>query len=217
NYLNNSNITDGGWTTVDTVTDSLNATISYKNFYTYSKPNEIGKEAALAEWFAAIFAKTANSSLAEGITVYFQTNGSSNRAIIMINKPIIPYASVLDDGKSVNERGAFTAEQVNFALKNGFGLPVKDSVNYGLYMGYSTKHNQSSPCTYLSYTGTGFNAYPLIFAQDKFYAFEGNNKSTPAYNLNGYFGAKEWTSISAGDSSKLVSKLSQKGIYIKKK
>ena len=217
NYLNNSNITEGGWTTVDTVTDSLGVTISYKKFYTYSKPNEVGKEAALAEWFAALFAKTANSSLAENITIYFQTNGDYKRAIIMINKPIVPYTSLLDDGKSVNERGAFTAEQVNFALKNGFGLPVKDGVNYGLYMGYSTKHKKSAPCTYLTYTGTDFNAYPLIFAEDKFYAFEGDSKNTPVYNLNGYFGAKEWTSIPAGDSSKLISKLNQKGIYIKKK
>lgn len=217
NYLNNSNITDGGWTTVDTVTDSLSATISYKNSYTYLKPNEIGKEAALAEWFATIFAKTASDSFTDGITVYFQTNGTNNRAIIMINKPIIPYTALLDDGKSVNERGAFTVEQINFALKNGFGLPVKDGVNYGLYMGYGTKHKQSSPCTYLSYTGTNFTAYPLIYPEDKFYAFEGNNKNTPAYNLNGYYGAKEWTSISAGDSSKLVSKLNQKGIYIKTK
>ncbi|MDD3571262.1 MAG: hypothetical protein PHY44_09205 [Lachnospiraceae bacterium] len=217
NYLNNSNITEGGWTTVDTLTGNLSSTISYKNCFTYSKPNEIGKEAALAEWFAALFAKTSNSSLAEGITVYFQTNGENKRAIIMINKPIIPYTSVLYDGKSVNERGAFTSEQVSFALKNGFGLPVKDKVNYGLLIGYSTKHNQSSPCTYLTYTGTDFNAYPLIYAEDKFYAFEGDNKNMPVYNMNGYFGAKEWTTIPVGDSAKLVSKLNQMGIYIKNK
>lgn len=217
NYLNNSNITEGGWTTIYTVTDSLGATISFKNFFTYSKPNEVGKEAALAEWFAALFAKTANSSLVENITVYFQTNGSNNRAIIMISKPIIPYSFLQDDGKSVNQRGAFTAEQVKFAFKNGFGLPVKDSVNYGLYIGYSNEHTKDSPCTYLTYTGTDFNAYPLVYAEDKFYAFEGNSKNTPTYNLNGYFGAKEWTSISAGDSSKLISKLNRIGIYIKNK
>lgn len=217
NYLNNSDITEGGWTTVDTVTDSLSATISYNPFFTYSKPNEIGKEAALAEWFAALFAKTSSSNLVDGITVYFQTNGDYKRAIIMINKPIIPYTSLQDDGKSVNERGGFIAEQVNFALKYGFGLPVNDRENYGLYIGYSNKHKQSSPCTYLTYTGTYFNAYPLIYAEDKFYAFEGDNKNTSVYNLNGYFGAKEWSSIPAGDSSKLVSKLHQKGIYIKNK